>query len=145
MPRRCGFSCLGQVGWLSHTGSRHIHQALDKTGVTLGSHQLRILPSKTAIVPVKRELMPTSPDDIERCGRTVYVTNVDKRVDRVEVRSFFEQFCGKVCKLRVLGDSAHPTRIAFVEFALSEGAQAALQCSGAVIGESACFFRCDLP
>jgi len=109
-------------------------QALDRTGIMLGSLPLRILPSKTAIVPVKRELMPSSQDDVERCGRTVYVTNIDKRVDRVDVRGFFEQLCGKVCKLRLLGDSAHSTRIAFVEFVGAEAAMAALNCSGAILG-----------
>ena len=35
-------------------------QALDKSGIMLGCLPLRVLPSKTAIVPVKRELMPAS-------------------------------------------------------------------------------------
>ena len=39
-------------------------------------------------------------------------------------------------KLRLLGDKAHATRIAFVEFIEAEGAMAALNCSGAVLGES---------
>ena len=43
---------------------------------------------------------------------------------------------GKVSKLRLLGDNAHATRIAFVEFAEAEGAMAALNCSGAVIGKT---------
>ena len=38
---------------------------------------------------------PPHQDDIERCGRTVYVTNIDKKVDRLDVRSFFEQLCGE--------------------------------------------------
>ena len=43
---------------------------------------------------------------------------------------------GKVSKLRLLGDNAHATRIAFVEFVEAEGALAALNCSGAVIGKN---------
>ena len=41
---------------------------------------------------------------------------------------------GKVSKLRLLGDNAHATRIAFVEFVEAESAMAALNCSGAVLG-----------
>lgn len=53
-----------------------------------------MLPSKTAIVPVNKELMPRSHEELERCSRTVYVANIDKKVDREDVRAFFEQLCG---------------------------------------------------
>lgn len=55
---------------------------------------LRVLPSKTAIMPVSKDLMPRSNDEIERCSRTVYVANIDKKVDRNDVKNFFEQLCG---------------------------------------------------
>lgn len=74
---------------------RNAKQALSKTGATLASSPLRVLPSKTAIVPVNRDLMPRTDGELERCGRTVYVANVDKRVDREDVRAFFEQLCGE--------------------------------------------------
>lgn len=70
-------------------------QALGKTGSILGSSPLRVLPSKTAIVPVNKELMPRTNDELERCSRTVYVANIDKKVDKEDVRSFFEQLCGE--------------------------------------------------
>ncbi len=159
-------------------------QALEKTGSVLGGSPLRVLPSKTAIMPVNRELMPRSNDEIERCSRTVYAANIDKKVDRNDVRAFFESLCGKhrpprrprrawlavmlmkrarslgfrpqhiqaclwphlfcaclraagkVARIRLLGDYAHATRIAFVEFIEAEGALAALNCSGALLGES---------
>jgi hypothetical protein len=41
---------------------------------------------------------------------------------------------GKVSRIRLLGDYAHATRIAFVEFHHAEGALAALNCSGALLG-----------
>jgi len=41
---------------------------------------------------------------------------------------------GKVTRLRLLGDTQHTTRIAFVEFAQAESALAALHCSGALLG-----------
>lgn len=41
---------------------------------------------------------------------------------------------GNVSKIRLLGDSHHNTRIAFVEFERAESAKAALNCSGALLG-----------
>lgn len=70
-------------------------QALKMTGSCLGKSQLRVLPSKTAIVPVNKELMPRSEEELERCSRTVYVANIDKKVDREDVRLFFEKLCGE--------------------------------------------------
>lgn len=43
---------------------------------------------------------------------------------------------GPVAKLRLLGDASHTTRIAFVEFLHAEGASAALNCSGALLGKA---------
>lgn len=70
-------------------------QALKMTGSTLGKSSLRVLPSKTAIVPVNKELMPRSEEELERCSRTVYVANIDKKVEREDVRTFFEKLCGE--------------------------------------------------
>lgn len=64
----------------------------------------------------------------------MYATNIDKKVDRDDVQRFFEALCGPVCKLRLLGDHAHSTRIAFVEFTTADSALAALSCSGALLG-----------
>jgi hypothetical protein len=70
-------------------------QALKMTSSTLGKSSLRVLPSKTAIVPVNKELMPRSEEELERCSRTVYVANIDKKVEREDVRTFFEKLCGE--------------------------------------------------
>lgn len=70
-------------------------QAVSLTGRILGKSPLRVLPSKTAIVPVNKELMPRSPQELERCSRTVYVANIDKKVEREDVRGFFEHLCGE--------------------------------------------------
>ncbi|KAJ9516335.1 hypothetical protein QJQ45_001037 [Haematococcus lacustris] len=123
-----------RFAFLEFAEQESVQKALLKSGSLLGSSPLRVLPSKTAIVPVSQDLMPRSGDEVERCSRTVYVTNIDKKVDRADVRAFFEQLCGNVSKLRLLGDMAHPTRIAFVEFGGAEGAMAALNCSGALLG-----------
>ena len=82
----------------------------------------------------------------------------DKRLDKSKVRQIFENLCGAssecpillssavpghnadwvcvgpVSRLRLLGDSHHATRIAFVEFCKAESAEIALKCSGALLG-----------
>ncbi|PKU68270.1 polyadenylate-binding protein-interacting protein 9 [Dendrobium catenatum] len=108
--------------------------ALSLGGAMLGSYLVRVLPSKTAIFPVNPKFLPRSTDEREMVVRTVYSTNIDRKVSQSEVKHFFEQICGEVSRLRLLGDSLHSTRIAFVEFAQAESAILALNCSGMVLG-----------
>ncbi|XP_021775041.1 polyadenylate-binding protein-interacting protein 11-like [Chenopodium quinoa] len=108
--------------------------ALSLSGTVLGFYPVRMLPSKTAIAPVNPTFLPKSEGEREMCARTVYCTNIDKKVTQSEVKLFFESFCGEVQRLRLLGDYHHSTRIAFVEFAMAESAISALNCSGAVLG-----------
>ncbi|PIA41617.1 hypothetical protein AQUCO_02200212v1 [Aquilegia coerulea] len=92
--------------------------ALSLAGTMLGYYPVRVLPSKTAILPVNPTFLPRSEDEREMCARTVYCTNIDKEVSR----------------LRLLGDHVHSTRIAFVEFVMAESAIIALNCSGMILG-----------
>ncbi|CAL0326459.1 unnamed protein product [Lupinus luteus] len=108
--------------------------ALNLGGTVLGFYPVKVLPSKTAILPVNPTFLPRSDDEREMCARTVYCTNIDKKVSQAEVKNFFETACGKVTRLRILGDQVHSTRIAFVEFAIAESAIAALNCSGMLLG-----------
>ncbi|XP_030525658.1 polyadenylate-binding protein-interacting protein 9-like [Rhodamnia argentea] len=108
--------------------------ALNLGGTMLGYYPVRVLPSKTAILPVNPNYLPRSEDEREMCTRTVYCTNIDKKVSQAEVKNFFETACGEVTRLRLLGDHVHSTRIAFVEFARAESAIVALNCSGMVLG-----------
>ncbi|XP_062090169.1 polyadenylate-binding protein-interacting protein 9-like [Humulus lupulus] len=108
--------------------------ALNLGGTVLGYYPVRVLPSKTAILPVNPTFLPRSDDEREMCSRTVYCTNIDKKVSQTEVKSFFETACGEVTRLRLLGDHVHSTRIAFVEFVMAESAILALNCSGMVLG-----------
>lgn len=109
--------------------------ALNLGGTMLGYYPVRVLPSKTAILPVNPTFLPRSEDEREMCSRTVYCTNIDKKVSQAEVKQFFETACGgEVTRLRLLGDHVHSTRIAFVEFAVAESAILALNCSGMVLG-----------
>ncbi|KAH9331553.1 hypothetical protein KI387_003661, partial [Taxus chinensis] len=109
-------------------------RALSLAGTMLGFYPVRILPSKTAILPVNPTYLPKSEDEREMCARTIYCTNIDKKVSQADVRMFFESLCGEVSRLRLLGDSVHSTRIAFVEFVMAESAILALNCSGAILG-----------
>ncbi|KAJ6776121.1 SERINE/ARGININE-RICH SPLICING FACTOR [Salix koriyanagi] len=108
--------------------------ALNLGGTMLGFYPVRVLPSKTAILPVNPTFLPRSEDEREMCTRTVYCTNIDIKISQAEVKNFFESICGEVTRLRLLGDHMHSTRIAFVEFAMAESAIVALNCSGMLLG-----------
>ncbi|CAL9099587.1 unnamed protein product [Musa textilis] len=100
----------------------------------LGYYPVRVLPSKTAILPVNPKFLPRSDDEKEMVVRTVYCTNIDRKVTQTELKTTFEQCCGEVSRLRLLGDNMHSTRIAFVEFLRAESAIVALNCTGMVLG-----------
>ncbi|KAG0492855.1 hypothetical protein HPP92_006253 [Vanilla planifolia] len=108
--------------------------ALEFGGTMLGFYPVKVLPSKTAILPVNPTFLPQSADEQEMCVRTVYCTNVDNKVTEKELMDVFECICGKVSRLRLFGDHTHPYHKAFVEFAHAEGAIQALRCSGMFVG-----------
>lgn len=108
--------------------------ALSLGGTLLGFSPVKVLPSKTAILPVNPTFLPKSEDEREMCARTVYCTNIDKKISQADVKAFFETRCGEVSRLRLLGDHVHSTRIAFVEFVMAESAIIALDCCGQVMG-----------
>lgn len=112
-------------------------EALNFGGTLVGFYPIKVLPSKTAILPVNPTFLPRSEDEREMCARTVYCTNIDKEISQAAVKYFFESYCGKVSRLRLLGDNVHSTRICFVEFATAESAIAALDCSGRILGNQA--------
>ncbi|KAL7584002.1 polyadenylate-binding protein-interacting protein 12 [Lactuca sativa] len=120
--------------FIEFTDEEGARNALSLGGTMLGYYPVRVLPSKTAIAPVNPTFLPQSEDEREMCARTIYCTNIDKKVTQADVKLFFETLCGEVYRLRLLGDYNHSTRIAFVEFVMAESAIAALNCSGAVLG-----------
>ncbi|KAK9059135.1 hypothetical protein SSX86_021754 [Deinandra increscens subsp. villosa] len=123
-----------RFAFIEFTDEEGARNALSLAGTVLGYYPLRVLPSKTAIAPVNPTFLPRSEDEREMCARTIYCTNIDKKVTQADVKLFFESFCGEVYRLRLLGDYHHSSRIAFVEFVMAESAIAALNCSGAVLG-----------
>ncbi|PWA41372.1 Ataxin-2, C-terminal [Artemisia annua] len=123
-----------RFAFIEFTDEEGARNALSLGGTMLGYYPVRVLPSKTAIAPVNPTFLPRSEDEREMCARTIYCTNIDKKVTQADVKLFFESLCGEVYRLRLLGDYHHSTRIAFVEFVVAESAIAALNCSGAVLG-----------
>lgn len=123
-----------RFAFVEFTDEEGAKNALTLAGTMLGYYPVRVLPSKTAIAPVNPTFLPRSEDEREMCARTIYCTNIDKKVTQADVKLFFESLCGEVYRLRLLGDYHHSSRIAFVEFVMAESAIAALNCSGAVLG-----------
>ncbi|XP_040936430.1 polyadenylate-binding protein-interacting protein 11 isoform X2 [Gossypium hirsutum] len=152
-----------RFAFIEFTDEEGAQAALNLAGTMLGFYPVRVLPSKTAIAPVNPTFLPRNEDERQICARTIYCTNIDRKVTQADVKLFFETVCGEVCltlvfcftisynktyrdafkgstclmqvyRLRLLGDYQHSTRIAFVEFALAESAIAALNCSGVVLG-----------
>ncbi|CAL0319558.1 unnamed protein product [Lupinus luteus] len=133
--RVCGdTNSILRFAFVEFTDEEGARVALNLTGTMLGYYPLRVLPSKTAIAPVNPTFLPRSEDEREMCSRTIYCTNIDKKLTEADVKHFFESICGEVQCLRLLGDYQHSTRIAFVEFTVAESAIAALSCSGVILG-----------
>ncbi|XP_062119986.1 polyadenylate-binding protein-interacting protein 12-like isoform X2 [Humulus lupulus] len=133
--RVCGDpNSILRFAFVEFTDEDGARAALNLSGTMLGYYPVRVLPSKTAIAPVNPTFLPRSDDEREMCSRTIYCTNIDKKVTQADVKLFFESLCGEVQRLRLLGDYHHSTRIAFVEFTMAESAIAALNCSGVVLG-----------
>ena len=108
-----------------------VSRALTLDGAILGGHSIKVVRSKTAIVPVNSSLLSRSEEELERCRRTVHVTNVDPDCEPGALAAFFAQQCGEVNRIHV-AHHAHG-RVAFVEFADELGAGRALNCGGARI------------
>jgi RNA recognition motif-containing protein len=54
--------------------------ALNLSGMLLDYSVVKVFPSKTPIIPVNPNFLPTSGTEQEMCERTVYVTHIDKKV-----------------------------------------------------------------
>ncbi|CAI0453282.1 unnamed protein product [Linum tenue] len=105
-----------RFAFIEFTDEEGARIALNLSGTVLGYYPLRVLPSKTAIAPVNPTFLPRSEDEREMCARTIYCTNIDKKVILEALFRFFSSL--EVQCLRLLGDYHHSTRIAFVEFAM---------------------------
>ncbi|KAE8722194.1 Polyadenylate-binding protein-interacting protein 11 [Hibiscus syriacus] len=123
-----------RFAFIEFTEEEGAQAALSLSGTMLGFYPVKVMPSKTAIAPVNLTFLPRNEDERQMCARTIYCTNIDKKVTQADVKLFFETTCGEVYRLRLLGDYQHSTSIAFVEFVMAESAIAALNSSGVVLG-----------
>ncbi|KAJ9706369.1 hypothetical protein PVL29_001741 [Vitis rotundifolia] len=86
-----------RFAFVEFTDEEGARAALSLAGTMLGYYPVRVLPSKTAIAPVNPTFLPRNEDEREMCARTIYCTNIDKKVSQADVKLFFESVCGEVC------------------------------------------------
>ncbi|XP_062195384.1 polyadenylate-binding protein-interacting protein 11-like isoform X2 [Phragmites australis] len=110
--RMCGDpNSVLRFAFIEFTDEEGARAALNLSGTVLGYYPVRVLPSKTAIAPVNPTFLPRSDDEREMCARTIYCTNIDKKVTQADLKLFFASICGE-----------------------AESATAALNCSGVILG-----------
>ncbi|CAG8646440.1 8083_t:CDS:2 [Rhizophagus irregularis] len=95
------------------------------------SNSLAAIRSNPAISPTVAQFDPAKAEEI---SRTVYIGNINSSISEPELTQFFSA-CGPVAYVKMAGDPAQPTRFAFLEFATYEGAQAAMQMNGVMLGD----------
>ncbi len=95
------------------------------------SNSLAAIRSNPAISPTVAQFDPAKAEEI---SRTVYIGNINSSISEPELTQFFSA-CGPVAYVKMAGDPAQPTRFAFLEFATFEGAQAAMQMNGVMLGD----------
>eukprot|EP01023_Acetabularia_acetabulum_P002560 TRINITY_DN11075_c0_g1_i12.p1 TRINITY_DN11075_c0_g1~~TRINITY_DN11075_c0_g1_i12.p1 ORF type:complete len:422 (-),score=51.30 TRINITY_DN11075_c0_g1_i12:734-1999(-) len=120
-----------------------VPESLKLNNTILRGYPIRVQKSRTAIVPIKKELLPRNDQEMEKCNRTIYASNIDRRFTKQDIVTFFEALSvdesvgadGKVCKIKMFGDSGQNTQIAFLEFFTPQSATCALnKCQGALMG-----------
>eukprot|EP01023_Acetabularia_acetabulum_P011638 TRINITY_DN1539_c1_g2_i1.p1 TRINITY_DN1539_c1_g2~~TRINITY_DN1539_c1_g2_i1.p1 ORF type:complete len:451 (-),score=55.69 TRINITY_DN1539_c1_g2_i1:991-2193(-) len=134
---------FGFVEFSVETWTFAVPQSLKMNNMIMCGSPVRVQRSKTAIVPVKKELLPQSDDELVRTSRTIYACNIDKRFTKMDVQAYFEALVvdesigadGKVARIKMMADSSQKTNIAFVEFCSDESVAYALaKCQGALMG-----------
>ncbi|KAH0856319.1 hypothetical protein HID58_084580 [Brassica napus] len=131
--RICGDNkSILRIAFIEFTDEEGARSAVSLSGTLFGSYPIKVRLSKTAIAPVDPSLLPK--DEREKCAKTVYCTNIDKKVTQMELEDFFKTACGEIQHVRLIGYCHHQTFIAFVEFKRVESAVSALNCSGIVLG-----------
>jgi hypothetical protein len=76
---------------------------------------------------------PRGTEDPERVSRTVHLTGVDPSINELQLAQFFAG-CGPVLAVRIGGDGAQPTKMAWLEFATAHGAAACVSLNGCALG-----------
>mmetsp|Transcript_25823 Transcript_25823/g.31314 ORF Transcript_25823/g.31314 Transcript_25823/m.31314 type:complete len:417 (+) Transcript_25823:113-1363(+) len=135
-----------RYAWVEFAVLESAYGALSLDGQVLGSQQLRISPSKSAIqsnglikpgVPGVAGATLPGPPGTAATGNvacTVHVAGVDRNVQETDLLQFFQGHCGPVHRVQIAGNLTQPTRFAFVEFESPESTQKAIALSGTPIG-----------
>lgn len=105
--------------------------ALAMSGDLIGGHPVRVVLSRTSVVPVNPSLLPQTTEEVERCARTIYVANVDRATKEEEVVQFFTTNANDQIAAVLLQENPRVlSKVAFVEFCTAEGARNAVRCGG---------------
>ncbi|XVF53186.1 hypothetical protein PTKIN_Ptkin05aG0080100 [Pterospermum kingtungense] len=72
-----------RFAFIEFTDEEGARASLNLAGTMLGFYPVRVLPSKTAIAPVNPTFLPRTEDERQMCARTIYCTNIDKKVRRL--------------------------------------------------------------
>ena len=133
--RLCGDSSKLRFAFVAFATAMEVEQALTLDGFVLEGNALKVMRSKTAVIPVNPSLLPQSEADVERCSRTVYVANLDPVLPAAEVRATFEKMCGQVANMHQQLNNRCDAQVAFIEFTEASSAMTALECCGTLIGQ----------
>uniref|UniRef100_A0A804NNI7 RRM domain-containing protein n=1 Tax=Zea mays TaxID=4577 RepID=A0A804NNI7_MAIZE len=109
--RMCGDpNSVLRFAFIEFTDEEGARAALNLSGTVLGYYPVKVLPSKTAIAPVNETFLPRSDDEREMCARTIYCTNIDKKVTQADLKLFFESICGLSAEVAWRLPSFYPHR-----------------------------------
>ncbi|CAA7052039.1 unnamed protein product [Microthlaspi erraticum] len=78
-----------RFAFIEFTDEEGVMTALNLSGTMLGFYPVKVLPSKTAIAPVNPTFLPRTKDEREMYARTIYCTNIDKKVTQSDAKVFF--------------------------------------------------------
>lgn len=138
-----------QTAFVAFGDENAVREALTMDGSLLRGEPVRVMPSRTEVVPVDPGLLPRTEEEKERTARTVYVSCVCPSIRSPNLRAFLESAVnGAVVALHLQkknkgnahagGRGGKPAgSVAFVEFETVESAVAAIGVTGTVLGELA--------
>ena len=91
-----------RVAFVAFETENAVREALTMDGSLLLGEPIRVMPSRTEVMPVDPGLLPRTDEERERCARTVYVSNVDPDVRSQDLRSALERVAdGKIAALHL--------------------------------------------
>eukprot|EP01156_Anaeramoeba_ignava_P003262 Anaeramoba_ignava/a221553_64.p1 GENE.a221553_64~~a221553_64.p1 ORF type:complete len:179 (+),score=55.35 a221553_64:60-596(+) len=114
--------------------------AMSFSGMFLGDKAIKISQSRSPIYG-SPQLSVSNPNlniamtmsNAEKIQRTIYVAGIDVALTEEQVTQFFSS-CGIVTACKLCGDTNHPKRFGFIEFATGDAAQKSISLSGMTLG-----------